>query len=62
MVVGRHYNSSGHSGIRDIEVYILDFINTHPDAAYSKKRREACEQKWIFRLRSSVPLGLNLAD
>ena len=62
MVVGRHYNSAGHSGIRNITVFVLEFVNSHPDAIYSKKRRESAEQKWIFRLRSSVPLGLNLMD
>ena len=62
LVVGRHYNSSGHTGTNNITVYVLDFINTHPDAPLSKKRREACEQKWIFRLRSTIPLGLNLTD
>ena len=62
MVVGRHYNTSGHSGVRDIKVFVLDFIKTNPHSVASKRRRETCEQKWIFRLRSLVPLGLNLAD
>ena len=62
VVVGRHYNSSGHSGTNNVIVFVLDFIKTHPDAPLSKKRREACEQKLIFRLRSSIPLGLNLTE
>ena len=62
LVVGRHYNSAGHTGTHNATIFVLDFIQTHPDAPLSKRRREACEQKWIFRLRSSIPLGLNLTD
>ena len=62
LVVGRHYNSAGHTGINNVIVYALEFVTTHPDAPLSKKRRESCEQKWIFRLRSSIPLGLNLTE
>ena len=61
LVVGRHYNSPGHKGIKDITIFILEFITT-PHTATSKKRRDTVELKWIFRLRSLVPLGLNLAD
>ena len=62
LVVGRHYNSTGHNGTSNVLVYILDFVNTPPSALKSKKLRELLELKWIFRLRSLVPLGLNLAD
>ena len=62
LVVGRHYNSAGHTGINNVIVYALEFVTTHPDAPLSKKRRESCEQKWIFRLRSYIPLGLNLTE
>ena len=36
MVVGRHYNTSGHKGICDITIFVLDFINTHPDSISPK--------------------------
>ena len=62
LVVGRHFNTAGHSGTCDIQAYVLEFINSPPDTLYSKKKREAVELKWIFRLRSTVPLGLNLSD
>ena len=62
LVVGRHYNTGGHQGTPDVTVYILDFVRTPPAAENSRKRREALEQKWIFRLRSLVPGGLNIAD
>ena len=62
LVVGRHYNSAGHKGVPDVSVFILDFVNTPPSALRSKQLRELLELKWIFRLRSLVPIGLNLAD
>ena len=62
LVVGRHYNSMGHKGTHDVTIYILEFVRTPPNATLSKINRETQEAKWIFRLRSSVPLGLNLTD
>ena len=62
LVVGRHYNSAGHTGIENVMIYILDFVKTPPSAINSQKKRETLELKWIFRLRSTVPLGLNLED
>ena len=62
LVVGRHFNSAGHKGTHDVVIYVLEFVKTPPNAALSKLCRENLEAKWIYRLRSSVPLGLNLAD
>ena len=62
LVVGRHYNSKGHTGVNNVKIFILDFVKTSPKAHNSRTKKEALESKWIFRLRSTVPLGLNLAD
>ena len=62
LVVGRHYNSACHDGVSNVKIYVLDFISTPPATDKSKKLRELIELKWIFGLRSLVPLGLNLAD
>ena len=62
LVVGRHYNSAGHKGVHDVSIFILEFSKTPPNAPNSKQARELLEDKWIFRLRSTVPLGLNLSD
>ena len=62
LVVGRHYNSAGHKCTHDVLFYKLEFVKTPPNATFSKLAREDLEAKWIFRLRSSVPLGLNLVD
>ena len=58
----RHYNSTGHNGIEDIRVYILEFINAHPDSAIAARTRDTTEKRWIYRLRSLTPMGLNLLD
>ena len=61
-IVGHHYNSHGHNGLRDIRVHILDFIPVHPESMTATQVRDSAERKWIFRLRSQVPIGLNLFD
>ena len=62
LVVGRHYNTPGHKGVSDIKIYVLEFVRAAPNATFSKTQREMVEAKWIFRLRSTVPIGLNLLD
>ena len=61
-IVGRHYNAQGHSGLWDLTVHILDFISAHPDSQTASTLREIAEGKWIYRLISQVPTGLNLFD
>ena len=58
----RHYNSQGHNGPRDVRVFILDFIPFHPESTAAAQIRDSAERKWIFHLRSQVPIGLNLFD
>ena len=62
LMVSRHYNSTGHNGIEDMRVYILEFINAHPDSAIAARTRDTTEKRWIYRLRSLTPMGLNLFD
>ena len=61
-IVGRHYNLPGHSGIQNMSVYILEFVSAPPDSDIARELRERAEKKWIFRLRSMLPHGLNLMD
>ena len=49
-IVGRHYNNH------------LEFIHAHPDGDASSIIRDLVESKWICRLRSQTPNGLNLFD
>ena len=59
---GRHYNSGAHSGLDGMRVYILEFIHSHPDSKAAAAIRDKAERKWIYRMRSLAPLGLNLLD
>ena len=61
-IVGRHYTSNTHEGVDDVEVFVLEFISAHPDSAKATHLRDTMERKWIFRLRSLVPTGLNLFE
>ena len=61
-IVSRHYTRSDHDGIENMIIHILDFIPAHPDSKSATELRNRCERKWIFRLRSIVPNGLNISD
>ena len=60
--IGRHFNSQGHHGIQDIEIYILDFIHITPDSEAALQERLRKESDWIHRLRTPAPWGLNYMD
>ena len=61
-IVGRHFNLADHRGLASLEVHVLSFIRANPNKPESKLARIKCELKWIHRLRSFVPKGLNLMD
>ena len=61
-IVGRHFNLANHRGISSLEVHVLSFIRANPNNPQSRQARIKCELKWIHRLRSFVPKGLNLMD
>ena len=61
-IVGRHFNTPGHNGLDDLKIYVLDFIRVHPESKQAAQLRDEIEKKWIYMLRSQVPLGLNLFD
>ena len=58
-IVGRHLNEPGHEGIKSLNVRVLNFAKGHPDSKSSLCMRLDLESKWIKRLRSLVPTGLN---
>ena len=61
-IVGRHYNLPGHTGLNNVSVSILECISAHPESARASAIRDRAEKKWIYRLRSLVPIGLNVFD
>ena len=46
----------------NVIVHILDFIYAFPDAKYSATFRDQHEFKWIHRLRTQLPMGINTMD
>ena len=60
--VGSHFSSSnGHQGLEDIDIYVLEFMDT-PSTDALRPERETVEKKWAHRLRSFFPWGLNTQD
>ena len=60
--IGAHFNSNGHMGLEDVEIFIVDFIHCSPESERARKLRHMIEKNWIFRLRTQIPDGLNLID
>ena len=60
--IGRHYKSTHHNGLKDVHIHILQFINAPSNSIPAKLLRDDLERKWIHRLKTLSPLGLNLAD
>ena len=62
--VAKHFNLPNHSGIDDVKIHILDFINIHPttDEKESAYIRDHIEMNWIHRLHTQHPLGMNTMD
>ena len=60
--VGRHFTAPDHHGLDDFSISIVDFIFANPKSAQSQELRNLIELKWIHRLRTTAPLGLNVMD
>jgi len=60
--VGRHYSDSSHNGLDDVQIFVLEYIRAPQQTAASQGIRNDSEMKWIHRLSSIAPLGLNSAD
>jgi hypothetical protein len=61
-IVGRHFNLPDHSGQPDFTIHIVNFIHAPSKSTPAKKLRDDFERKWIFRLKTILPNGLNTAD
>ena len=60
--VSRHFNQRDHHKLADVEISILSFVHQGPDSEAALQMRLRLEFDWIHRLRSQIPLGLNLID
>ena len=60
--IGRHFSSHNHHGTSDIIIHVLDFISAPSKSPPGQLQRDDLERKWIHRLQTISPRGLNLAD
>jgi len=60
--IGRHFATKGHDGQNRIKIHIVDFIHAPSNSKPGQALRDSQERKWIHRLQSLQPQGINLAD
>ena len=56
--VATHFNSEGH-GKSDLKYEIIAQLRENPDLESTTKKRRSLELRWIFRLHTFSPQGLN---
>jgi len=61
--IGKHFNLPGHhNDPKNVESHILSFITKPGNTSAALTMRLKFELQWIFRLRTSLPHGLNSMD
>ncbi len=60
--ISRHFKQNDHNGRADVQVHILDFIYAFPDTHLAATMRDETEFRWIHRLRTQLPMGINTMD
>ena len=63
--VARHFNKcppQNPGKFKGMEISILTFLHPPPNSKASQELRDKEEKRWIHRLSSVVPRGLNLLD
>ena len=60
--ISRHFKQADHNGRSDVQVHILDFIYAFPDSKRAALMRNETEFRWIHRLRTQLPMGINTMD
>ena len=60
--VCKHFNGTGHAGIDNLQLHILDFIHAAPNSEFGRALRDHIEFHWIQRLRTQLPHGINTMD
>ncbi len=59
---GQQFNKPNHPGLDAVEIYVLKFIRASPDSSQAKTLCDEHELRWIHRLRTALPHGLNSMD
>ena len=60
--IASHFNSNHHSGLDDVEIFVVDFVHAAPHTTKSKHLRDLLEFNWIQRLHTNARSGLNVMD
>ena len=60
--IGRHFAKPDHHQLDDVTIHILEFIKSPSNSKAAKGCRDFAERKWIHRLMTISPQGLNLAE
>ena len=60
--ISRHFNSTHHSGIKDMKIHVLEFIKKPPRSLQASNIRNRRETSWTHTLRSLAPFGLNMEN
>ena len=60
--IGRHFSTAGHDGKINMTIHILEFIPAPSESIPGQSLRDSLERKWIHRLQSIAPQGINQAD
>ena len=61
-LINDHFNRMDHHGVQDFEIHVLDFIKVEAKSDEGKALRLKSESRWINRLRSAFPDGLNYME
>ena len=61
-LVSGHFNNTGHDGIQDVTIHVLDFIFLKAESDSAKTLRLKIESNWINRLHTAFPTGLNYLE
>ncbi len=57
--VPSHFNSTGHKGISDMSIYVLEYIKKPALSKQAQNIRLKRETNWVHVLRTMSPHGLN---
>ena len=60
--IGRHFSTSDHSGFKDLQISVLEFIRAPPRSPQASTIRNRVERHWTHLLRTLAPAGLNMEN
>ena len=58
--VGRHFSTQDHLRLVDMSIAVMDFFHAPPKSKHALTLQLQIEFNWIQRLRTMLPMGLNI--